>query len=75
MFPDVFKSRTDKNEVVFPENLHRVADDATGAFAVFDEVELELVVAVERIIEFVFVAVDQIEAIFFRERRYFCDCG
>ena len=60
-----------KDEVIVPDRLHAVPHDAAHAGASLDEVQLELLVLVHRILEFGLVPLHDVEEILLRQRGYF----
>lgn len=61
----MLQAGADNHEVVLAQHLHGVADDAARPLAVLHEVELDFLVAVERIVKLFFVSIDKIEAVLF----------
>ena len=66
----IFTADQDKFEI--PNFLDAVPYDPADTFSLLDEVELELLVLVERLCEFRLVAFHDIEAVLLRKTRYFC---
>ena len=64
-----------KNEVVAAEYLHGVAYHAARSGAVCHKIKLQLVVTVDRVVEFCLAPVDKVEAVFLRQRGYFNNLG
>ncbi len=64
LFPCVFYTAADKHKVIVADFLHRIAHYAAGARTAGNKIQLIFVMAVDRIIETVLIAVDDIKAVF-----------
>lgn len=67
-FPRMFEAAPDQSQVIIAEHFHRVPDDAPCILAVLYEIQFVFGMPMQRVIEFAFVTVDQIEAILRRKR-------
>ena len=70
LVPCVFQPAAYEHQVVLAEHLDTVAHDATSSVAMFNEVQLHLLVLVQGVGEGIFVAVHHEETVFLAKR---CD--